>query len=126
MVEPPEREKKKISADENKRERLESEALLYFKEANLDTNLNQHFDCRKRKGSMSAERDCEPTQNGAKPKKSKSETVPANVANVSRLTTPQVITKHGVWRTKNVPWQRLREAKNLPGITPLQPSRKIG
>ena len=46
-VDPPEWEKKKLSADQTKREKVENEALLQFKEVNATSNKKVDSNCRK-------------------------------------------------------------------------------
>ena len=123
-VEPPEWQKKKITAAECKREKVENEALLQFKESKLNCPNSKDYACRdyrKRKVEMSSLQCNQVSQPGAKCKRVDSEpkTEPKN-SNVSlamlKTSTPTMVsTKNGKWQPRNSKPKKVKVPKVSKG-----------
>ena len=116
-VDPPEWEKKKLSADQTKREKVENEALLQFKEVKLNATSNKKGDsnCRKRPQEMA---EIPKTATGAVPKRAKSDQAVTGQADSSAsqgmlktMPLKLVSTRHGVWDPKKV---KITKSKKPP------------
>ena len=108
-VDPPEWQRKKLLADQSKRDRVETEALLQFKDIKLGTTNNKKFDpcCRKRSQEMA---EISEKLTGAVPKRAKNELLEKGPESSESAEVPQgmmrtkpmklVSSKHGVWDPK--------------------------